>query len=63
MALILGYLVEKVGVAWCLRILGLMTLSCMVPAILFVKERPGRTSQATIEWYEPLPDIYQYQAN
>lgn len=52
-ALVLGYLIEKVGVAWCLRILGLMTLSCMVPAILFVKERPVRKSQATIEWYVP----------
>jgi hypothetical protein len=49
-ALLLGYLIEKVGVAWCLRILGLATLACVIPAILFIKERPGRTSQSTVDW-------------
>lgn len=49
-ALLLGYLIEKVGVAWCLRILGLATLACVIPAILFIKERPGRQSQSTVDW-------------
>jgi hypothetical protein len=49
-ALLLGYLIEKVGVAWCLRILGLATLACVIPAVLFIKERAGRTSQSTVDW-------------
>lgn len=49
-ALLLGFLITKVGTAWCLRILGLLTIICVVPAAWFIKERPGRKSTATIEW-------------
>ncbi|KAH8829871.1 major facilitator superfamily domain-containing protein [Flagelloscypha sp. PMI_526] len=49
MPVTINYLLDRVGVAWNLRIIGLTTLAVTLPAFLMLKERRKRGA-AHIEW-------------
>ena len=44
-------LVQRLGVAWAYRILGLTTLATGLPAAWLVKERIQTRSPVFVEWY------------
>jgi hypothetical protein len=46
----MNYLLDRVGVAWTFRIIGLTTLAVTLPASLMLKERTRRGT-AHIEWF------------
>lgn len=48
-------LVQKLGVAWAYRILGLTTLATGLPAAWLVKERTTTRSPVFVEWYARSP--------
>lgn len=53
MSISMNYLLDKVGVAWTFRIVGIITLCATLPASLLLKER-SRRGTATIEWLVQL---------
>ncbi|KAG4421492.1 hypothetical protein IFR04_005331 [Cadophora malorum] len=50
MALITGVLVEKLGVAWTFRIMGLLSLATGVPAAFLIRERHPAGGSFVIDW-------------
>jgi len=49
----LNSLIDRVGMAWAFRILGLSTWAVAIPAALVLKERMRR-NPVTVEWFAKL---------
>lgn len=49
LSIALDALLQRVGVPWTFRIMGLMSLACTLPASLLLKERIPRTP-TTVDW-------------
>lgn len=48
-SLSISSLIDRVGIPWTFRILGLITLTMTIPAAMLLKER-ARRAPATVEW-------------
>ena len=50
MSFVISALLEKVGIAWTFRIMGLMALATGLPATYLIKERVPISSSLMVEW-------------
>jgi hypothetical protein len=47
---IVDALIEKIGVSWCYRVIGLATLATGLPAAWLIKERIPLPRSSFVEW-------------